>query len=235
MPRTSSQPANATPKAERTRLAILAAAEDAFAFHGFAATRLEDVAAAVGIRRASIVYYFKDKRELYDFVLASVFGDLLERLERVLFSGSGKAGAQRCIEAAVSEWVDFVAERPSFARLLLREVADATPERRPEALLRQLSPFYELANRFMAQHGPDGLPDADPAQMASTLAGATLFHVAAMPTLVPDMAFDPRDPAHLEQHRAEILRLTRRFLRRGPARAKAPRTNVAPRARKERR
>lgn len=231
MPRAASQATTATPKAERTRMAILAAAEDAFAAQGFAATRLEDVAEAVGIRRASIVYYFKDKRELYDFVLESVLGDLLARLEGVLFS---KGSASRCIEAAVSEWVDFVAERPSFARLLLREVADATPERRPEALLRQLAPFYELANRFMAEHGPDGLPDADPAQMASTLAGATLFHVAAMPTLVPAMAFDPRDSAHLEQHRSEILRLTRRFLRRRPVRASAPRTKPAPRARKER-
>ena len=67
-------------RAERTRTAILVAAEGLFAQKGFDATRLEDVAAAVGIRRASIVYYFRDKRELYDAVLEDVFGGF-----RVLF------------------------------------------------------------------------------------------------------------------------------------------------------
>ncbi|MGH7287017.1 MAG: TetR family transcriptional regulator, partial [Myxococcota bacterium] len=57
---------SAPSKALRTRAAILAAAEAVFAERGFAAARLEDVAARVGIRRASIVYHFRDKRELYD-------------------------------------------------------------------------------------------------------------------------------------------------------------------------
>ena len=51
----------ATPRAERTRASILEVAEVIFAEKGFDGTRLEDVAQAVKIRRASIVYYFKDK------------------------------------------------------------------------------------------------------------------------------------------------------------------------------
>ena len=54
----------AVPRSERTRAAILAAAEALFAERGVAETRLEDVAAAVGIRRASIVYYFAGKSQL---------------------------------------------------------------------------------------------------------------------------------------------------------------------------
>ena len=77
-------------RAERTRAAVLEAAEAIFAEKGFAATRLEDVADRVGIRRASIVYYFKDKKELYHAVLASVFGGLLERIQTAL---SGPASA----------------------------------------------------------------------------------------------------------------------------------------------
>ncbi len=59
-------------RAEKTREAILSAAENLFAEKGFAATRLEDVAEVVGIRRASIVYYFRDKHELYGAVLDSL-------------------------------------------------------------------------------------------------------------------------------------------------------------------
>ena len=66
-----------TPKSARTRRAILEAAESCFAAQGFEATRLEDVAAEVGIRRASIVYYFRDKSELYEAVLDELFGELV--------------------------------------------------------------------------------------------------------------------------------------------------------------
>ena len=57
------QPVPRTSRAERTRASILDAAETCFAERGFSATRLEDVAEAVGIRRASIVYHFRDKRK----------------------------------------------------------------------------------------------------------------------------------------------------------------------------
>ena len=85
-------------RAEKTRAAVLDAAEDLFAERGFDATRLEDIAERVGIRRASIVYYFKDKRELYDAVLASVFGGLRDRIRAALAS---QAPLPERIEAAV--------------------------------------------------------------------------------------------------------------------------------------
>ena len=45
------------------------------------------MAAGVGIRRASIGYHFKDKRELYEGVLAEVLGGFREQLERALAGG----------------------------------------------------------------------------------------------------------------------------------------------------
>jgi AcrR family transcriptional regulator len=118
-------------RAERTRASILAEAEALFAEKGFAATRLEDVAENVGIRRASIVYYFKDKRELYDAVLEDVFGGLHDALAEVLVRG--KTLTEQ-IEIGVSAWVDYVGRRPSIARLVLREVADANRERGAEVI-----------------------------------------------------------------------------------------------------
>jgi TetR/AcrR family transcriptional regulator len=207
-----------TPRAERTRAAILAAAEALFAERGFDGTRLEDVAERVGIRRASIVYHFRDKPALYDAVLAEVFGGLLGPTEAALL-GPGSLGER--IEAAVSAWVDYVGARPSLARLLLREVADARPERAP-ALLPHLRPFTALAERVSAasEAAPGPEPAIDPAHVASTIAGATVFFVAAMPVLVPDLEFDPTSREQLEAHRREVLRITRRLVGH-PARAVA--------------
>src|SRR5512139_1830351 len=92
------------PRAEHTRMEILAAAEAVFAEKGFAAARLEDVAQRVGIKRASIVYYFRDKRELYGAVLDSLFGELAERYRAAL---SSAAPIRERMEALINEWVSY--------------------------------------------------------------------------------------------------------------------------------
>jgi len=211
-----SQAAPQRSRAERTRAAVLEAAEAIFAEKGFSATRLEDIADRVGIRRASIVYYFKDKKELYHAVLASVFGGLFARIEVALTLPDPLPDR---IEAGVGAWVDYVGARPSIARLLLREVADAAPGHQP-AVLAHTRPFFELVRKQVFER--DGAASArltpiDPVHLASTIAGATVFFVAAMPALVPELAFNPVSPEHLAAHREEVLRIVRRLLgTRGP-------------------
>ena len=165
----------------------------------------------VGIRRASIVYYFRDKKELYHAVLASVLGGLRERIDAAL-SAEGPLPAR--IEAGVAAWVDYVGARPSIARLLLREVADAAPGRRP-AVLEHTQPFFDLVRREIFERDGGAIADLapiDPVHLASTIVGATVFFVAAMPVLLPDRALDPVSPAHLAAHREEVLGIVRRLL-----------------------
>jgi TetR/AcrR family transcriptional regulator len=204
-------PRRTTPKAERTRASILEAAELLFAEKGFAATRLEDVAERVGIRRASIVYYFRDKPELYDAVLADVLDGLYRVIEPAL---TARAPVLERIDLAVSAWVDYVGHRPTFARLLLREIAGASGADAP-SMLEHTLPFVELARRVMdeARAEPDPFHSpVDPAHLASTIAGATVFFVSAMPTLFPALGFDPLAKEQLDAHRAEVLRITHRLL-----------------------
>lgn len=198
-------------RAERTRTAVLEAAETLFAQRGFDATRLEDIAERVGIRRASIVYYFRDKRELYDAVLGSVFGALHAALAEAL---SRDLPLQERIEAGVSGWVDFVGRRPSVARIILREVADAAPERR-SAVLHYTQPFIDLVRKEILER-PDyrqtPLAKVDPIHVASTVAGTTVFLVAAMPALLPDLNLDPTSREQLEAHKRELVAIVRRQL-----------------------
>ncbi len=199
------------PRARRTRAAILDAAEERFARQGFAATRLEDVAGDVGIRRASIVYHFPDKRALYDAVLDRLFAALLAQVQPVL-TGSGGLGER--VEQAVSLWVDFVARRPGFARLLLREVADRSGPATPAAL-RQVSPFVEMVRKLLETPRDDPTApraSVEPVHVASTIAGATVFFVAVIPSLAPGLGIDPDDPAQLEAHREQVLEVARKIL-----------------------
>jgi TetR/AcrR family transcriptional regulator len=197
-------------RAERTRGAVLDAGEALFAERGFEATRLEDIAARVGIRRASLVYYYPDKRRLYDAVLARVLGDLYARLEAALASDAPLTAR---IEAAVSSWVDFVGRRPTLARILLREAAGA-PERRA-ALAAHTGRFTALVRQHVLER-PEfkraRLEPIDPVHVASTVVGATVFLVAAMPALLPGRRHEPLDSAQLAAHEAEMLRVVRRLL-----------------------
>ena len=201
----------AVSRSERTRAAVLAAAEALFAERGFAETRLEDVAEAVGIRRASIFYYFDDKPALYDAVLADVFGGLRDRLEPVLLAP--KPLTERALDA-VSTWIDYLAARPTTARLLLREVADGRAGREPP-LLRHTRAFFDLVGRAMADAHAGPIVETSPHESvhtASVVAGSSVFFVAAMPVLIPGLGFDPLEPATLEAHRQQLLATVRRLL-----------------------
>jgi len=198
-------------KAERTHERILAAAEEIFAEDGFAEARLEDVAERVGIQRTGLFYYYRDKDALYRAVLERVFGGLLSRIQQAI---AAPQPLPRRLEAAVNAWVDYVAERPSTARILLREAASATSHRRA-TVSRIARPFVELTRRVFEEGKRQGSLKpvvSDPFHVMSSVVGSTVFFVAAMPALVPDLSFDPLESGHIEEHRQDVLRIARRLL-----------------------
>jgi TetR/AcrR family transcriptional regulator len=190
---------------EETRAAILAAAERHFAERGFEAARLEDIAADVGIRRAAIFYHFTDKHELYAAMLDEVFGGVQRALP-----GTGSA-AER-IEAAIGGWIDYVARRPAVARLILREAASAQPGV-ASPLVRAGGALVEWSRALIDEGVASGefKPLTDPHRFLSLMGATTVFHFAAMPSLMPD-PFDPSNRAELERHKREMLRVAGRML-----------------------
>jgi AcrR family transcriptional regulator len=107
------------------RETILQVAEDVFAERGYDRARLDDVAQRVGIRRASLLYHFRDKGALYGAVLDSIFEDLIEGYRRVL-DGDGSAGER--LEQTVDTWLDVISRRPNIVRIMLREIAHGWSE-----------------------------------------------------------------------------------------------------------
>jgi TetR/AcrR family transcriptional regulator len=190
----------------RTRAEIVAAAERRFAQHGFEGTRLEDVAADVGIRRAAIFYHFGDKQELYTEVLDEVF-----RGAMAVLPSSGSA-AER-LEASLLGWIDYVARRPSVARLILREAANAQPNMESPFVRAGRAPV-EMFRTLIEEGVASGelKPLADPHRFISLMGATTVYHFAAMPWLTVDVSFDVWSPDELEKHKREILLIARAML-----------------------
>jgi AcrR family transcriptional regulator len=65
---------------EERQEAILAAALDVFSEHGFAAARLDDVAARAGVAKGTLYLYFPDKETLFEQMLTSVAAPALAQL-----------------------------------------------------------------------------------------------------------------------------------------------------------
>ena len=59
---------------------ILKAALEVFSEHGFAATRIEDVAQRAGVAKGTVYLYFPDKEALFEHMLKSVTAPALARL-----------------------------------------------------------------------------------------------------------------------------------------------------------
>src|SRR6266699_3180747 len=67
-------------QAER-RQAILDAALDEFAARGFAATRLDDVAARAGVAKGTIYLHFRDKQALFQELVTTMLVPFIAKLE----------------------------------------------------------------------------------------------------------------------------------------------------------
>jgi len=190
----------------QTRAEIVAAAERHFAERGFEAARLEDIAADVGIRRAAIFYHFGDKDELYAAVLDGVFAGAMAALP-----SSGSA-AER-LEASLTGWIDYVAQRPSIARLILREAASAQPGAASPLVRVGRSPV-EWFRAVIEEGVASGelKPLTDPHRFISLMGATTVFHFAAMPWLTSDVPFDPWHADELEKYKREIVLVARTML-----------------------
>ncbi len=114
----------------------------------------------------------------------------------------------------------------TLARLLLREIADASGAVPEPAVVRHVRPLLGAIEHVVRAGQRQGIFEpVDPVHLASTIAGATVFFVAATPLLGKDWPFDPLSKDQLATHRSEVLRITRRLL--GAARlrqAKRPST-----------
>jgi AcrR family transcriptional regulator len=113
--------AERTRDAERTREAILVAAEDRFAHLGFDGTSLQQIAEAAGVARSTPAYFFGSKEGLYDAVLERVIARGQEAMARASARGDEAASAEDAVESYVGAFLDFLGHDRNYVRLIQRE------------------------------------------------------------------------------------------------------------------
>ncbi|MEM9175690.1 MAG: TetR/AcrR family transcriptional regulator [Myxococcota bacterium] len=180
-------------KAERTRRQILAAAELRFAAAGFDKTRLDDVAKDIGMVGSTILYHYPDKRELYRAVLESLTADLLGAIEAAI---DAPAPPRERLVELVRAAARKIAERPTIATIALREATSDEREltERSGGILERVVELFEEG----AREGEIRPVHAEPYLFFTSIAGAILYTVASLPSMIEEHPDAPRadDAAH---------------------------------------
>ena len=108
---------------EQRRRAILDAGLDVFATQGFAAARLEDVAAKAGVAKGTIYLFFKDKEDLFEQIVRGAVEPLLALLDRVVVEPDIPAHVLLPRIFAVFQTEVLGTQRKEIARLVINEGA----------------------------------------------------------------------------------------------------------------
>jgi len=111
---------------------IIDAALDCFAERGFAATRMDDVAARAGVTKGTVYLYFKTKEDLFKALVRS---QLLPNLEHVEAEAARGGSASALLERLVSDWAEHVV--PSRVAVL------------PKLMIAEAGNFPDLAKFYL--------------------------------------------------------------------------------------
>ena len=191
-------------RGRETRRAILRAAEQVFAERGYVGARMDDVAAEVGIKRASMVYYFRDKRSLYLAVLDDIFGELLPRYGAV---ATGPGTARDRILAMCDIWAGHVCEHPGTVRILMWETASVR-RASAEPLAAELAPIMGTFTQLIRTGQDEGVfRPIDPMRFLMMVTGVTAFLMFGLNVLAADTK-----PIGTENLRIELRTVVERLL-----------------------
>lgn len=201
--------------AERSRAAILDAAEGLFAAQGYDATSLTQVGAAAGVSRGTPGYFFGSKSELYQAVLDRCFAEVREAVR----TGRARALASSqspdtILAGAVSDYFDFLAARPHFIRLIEREALNEG--RLPEGL-NHLSAGQEALAAISAELGLDDSPSGDAAHLLLSIISLCWFPLIHARTVAPAVGVGLDDAQDLERRKRQVISLVLHGLRGQPS------------------
>jgi AcrR family transcriptional regulator len=133
-------------KRTRTRAALIAAADAAFSTRGWAATRVEDIAAEAGVSAATAYNHFPTKHVLIGVVFAPHVATLLVQADRDI-------ARQRPVLEALSDQIDALARLSYYHRGLTAAFTAAV-----------------LEYTIRTEHTPDAADDLDPRNVVPMIA-----------------------------------------------------------------
>jgi AcrR family transcriptional regulator len=158
-----------------------------FAREGFAQARMDGLAAAAGVPRATLYYHFSGKDEVLAWLLRSTLAELRVAVEQA--AGGAGVASQR-LTAVLRTQVELMGRRPAACRVLLANLDRAG--QLPDIAVGVAEAFHAPVARLLAEGAVDGSLRRvdDPVRTAGVVFGAVT--IAALQSLVLDPEFQPQ-------------------------------------------
>jgi TetR/AcrR family transcriptional regulator len=189
-----------------TREAILAAAKTIFAGAGLAGARTEAIAAAAGVNKALLYYYFKSKERLYVAVLEDEFRGFSEEAIGLL---SGPGSPRSILLRFVGLHFDAISRKQRFAPLHQQFMMSGA--RSMAALVQKYAiPRSRALGRLLDRGIRAGeFRRVDLRHAAISITALVVFYFSIGPVLRLVAEGDPYGEAELRRRRQEVLDFVR--------------------------
>jgi AcrR family transcriptional regulator len=168
-----------TPKAERTRAAIITAALDLFRENGYDATTMRAIAERAGVSVGNAYYYFDSKEHL----IQAFYDRAGDSVRAAAAPGLANAGdLADCLRIYMHTWIDEMEPFRAFAGTFFKNAADPTSALSPfssdsaPARQAQIEQYAELA-AISSTTIPDDVADELPGLLWLWSMGIVLFWV----------------------------------------------------------
>ncbi len=188
------------------RAGILRVADRLFAERGLDGAKTEAIAAAAGINKALLFYYFKSKDALFRAVMENHLEEFHRQASAVL---SERAPAPDVLLRYLSMHFDFIAQRPHYPALFLRllmtdaELAARLTRRHFQPRARQ---FEALIRRGVRE---GSFRPVDSTHAALSLIALVVFYFSAAPMVKNIAHISPFSKVSLEKRKREVLEFVR--------------------------
>ncbi len=190
-----------------TRRSLLREARKVFADKGYTGGSVRAITQAAGANLGAVSYHFGSKEALYHAVLASVWAEAGEAVER---ESRREAPPLERLEAILRVIFTQIAAQPDIGRLILRELAETRPVATP--IREQLGRLAGTLKAILAAGQADGSIVAGDPQLLILSIVAQPFHVLAVRNKLRDVL---GLPAQEEAVFARVVDNAVAFARRG--------------------
>jgi TetR/AcrR family transcriptional regulator len=193
-------------RSAETRSRILDAALSEFAAYGLAGARTEQIAAAAGVNKALLYYYFESKEKLYAAALEMVSARVRDRSMAVFLRDASPG--ERLVLAALDHFDRILTQR-EFQSLMQQEMMRLHMGEEGELPILVKRIFAPLQTMFfsMVREGiaSGELIETEWMQMVLVALGANVFYFLSAPVWRLVLPMEPFDPEVLKARRVALV------------------------------